>query len=51
MTDQQRVLVGKWLAKGMSHKQIAGLLEMKIAEVRRIAKSLATIEPSVETRD
>jgi predicted transposase/invertase (TIGR01784 family) len=39
--DTQRELVGKWLAKGMSHKQIADLLDRPIREIRRLAKTLA----------
>lgn len=39
--DTQRELVAKWLAKGMSHKRIAELLETPIQEVRRLSKSLS----------
>ena len=37
--QEKQELVLKWLAKGMTAKEIAELLEMSPQEVRRLAKS------------
>jgi predicted transposase/invertase (TIGR01784 family) len=39
--EEKKEMIERWLAKGMSHEEIAGLLEISVAEVRRLMNGLA----------
>jgi predicted transposase/invertase (TIGR01784 family) len=40
-SENQRELIAKWLGKGMTEKQIAELLDISVAQVRRLANGQA----------